>query len=384
MSIHSLPSGGAEKFFTTLARALAPRHELRCYIPSLQAMDAGMLGRLAGIPVLSIPLFTDFGYKVFYKLRQMIISKFPAIDIEARVHQAVLRRVRRRWRFDVVNPHLFSATRYCCETFAQDDVPVIESDHGHYAFLKPKDIPLVQPIFDRLDALICPATANLEFSRRFPWNDRLRRCVIPYGHEKQVPLHDRPAQPDVITLGLVARGVVWKGWKEALAAARLVRERVAQPFRLVFVGAGPCLDEIALGLTAEDRRWIELAGHQQQPEKWIADFDIGLLPTYLPGESLPNSIIEYLAHAVPVIATPVGGIAEMLTTPQGVAGVLVGQEPDGRADVSSLAEAMAALITRHDLRAELSLRAKAAASRYDLDSCVRAYEQMFAELARLN
>lgn len=384
MAIHCLPAGGAEKFFTTLARALAPRHELRCYIPCLQGMDAGMRKRLDGIPVLSVPFFTDFGYKVFYKLRQMTIARFPSIDIEARVHASMLRRLRKRWSFDVVNAHLFSATRFCCETFAQDDVPIIESDHGHYSFLEAKDMPLARSIFDRLNALVCPSRTNLEFSRRFPWNDRLQCCVIPYGHEPQVPPYDRPAQPDVVTLGLVARGVMWKGWKEALAAARLVRERVGRPFRLVFVGAGPCVDEIAMGLTDEERRWIEIAGHQDVPEKWIADFDIGLLPTYLPGESLPNSIIEYLAHGVPVIATPVGGIPEMLTTPLGTAGIFVEQESDGRAGVSSLAEAMTALITQDDLRAELSARAQVAARRYDLDSCVHAYERVMTEVARLN
>ena len=378
MAIHALPAGGAEKFFTTLARALAPRHDVRCYIPCLRAGDPGMIGRLAGIPVVSFPLFNDFGYKVFYKLRQIIIGSFPEIDIEARLHRIMLGRLKRRWRFDVVNTQLFSATRFCCESFAADEVPIIESDHGHYAFLQPKDMPLAQPIFDRLNGLVCPAMANLEFSRRFPWNDRLQRCITPYGYERQVPPHDRPVQPAVITMGLVARGVVWKGWLEALAAARLVRERVAHSFRLVFVGAGSCLDEISRTLTQEERQWIELTGHQDLPETWIANFDIALLPTYLPGESLPNSIIEYLAHGVPVLATAVGGIPEMLATPDGVAGILIEQEPDGKASVPALAEAMIRLITQHELRAELSQRAKVASRRFDLDVCVAAYEQIFA------
>ncbi|OYW74773.1 MAG: hypothetical protein B7Z37_16395 [Verrucomicrobia bacterium 12-59-8] len=383
MAIHSLPAGGAEKFFTTLARALAPRHELCCYIPCLPAGDPGMIQRLSGIPIVSFPLFNHFGYKVFYKLRQMIIARFPWIDIEARLHRFMLGRLQRRWRCDVVNTQLFSATRFCCESFAADTVAIIESDHGHYAFLQPKDMPLAQPIFDRLNGLVCPSMANLEFSRRFPWNARLQRCTIPYGYERQVPPHDRPVQPAVITLGLVARGVIWKGWLEALAAARLVRERVTHPFRLVFVGAGPCIDEIAPTLTQDERQWIELTGHQDLPEKWIADFDIALLPTYLPGESLPNSIIEYLAHGVPVITTGVGGIPEMLATPDGLAGILIEQEPDGKASVPALAEAMTQLINQHELRAELSQRAKVASRRFDLDACIAAYEQAF-EAARLN
>jgi glycosyltransferase involved in cell wall biosynthesis len=342
-----------------------------------------MIGRLAGISIVSIPFFNDFGYKVFYKLRQVIRARFPALDIEARLHGFMLRRLQRRWRFEVVNTQLFSASLFCCESFADEALPIIETDHGHYAFLQSKDLPLAQPIFDRLNGLICPAKANLEFSGRFPWNDRMQRCVIPYGYERQVPPHDRPAQPAIVTIGLVARGVIWKGWLEALAAARLVQKHILHPFRLVFVGAGPCLDEVARILTHEDQQWIELTGHQDLPEKWIADFDIALLPTCLPGESLPNSIIEYLAHGVPVIATAVGGIPEMLATSEGLAGILISQEPDGTASVPALAEAMSALITNHELRAELSQRAKLASNRFDLDKCIAAYEQVF-EAALLN
>ena len=380
MAIHSLQMGGAEKFFTTLARALAPRHNLICYIPCLPAGDPGMIRRLDGIQTLSIPLFTEFGYKVFYKIRQIIIRRFPSIDIEARLHHWVLRRLRRKWPMDVVNTHLFEATRFCCEAFSDESLPIIESDHGHYYFLQPKDQSLASVIFNRLDGLVCPSQANLAFSQGLPWKSRLQKRVAPYGHERTYPIRSRLEKREFISLGLVARGVVWKGWFEALAAARIARTQVDLPIKLIFVGSGPCLDEIASSLSAEDQSWVHLVGQQECPEALISDFDVGLLPTYLPGESLPNSIIEYLAHHVPVIATAVGGIPEMLSTEEGPAGILIPQGSDGRADVQALADALISLIRQPALRLEFSRRAAIAYRPFALDRCISAYERFFDDL----
>jgi glycosyltransferase involved in cell wall biosynthesis len=380
MSIHGLQMGGAEKFFTTLARALASRHDLCCYIPCLASGDSMMIRRLEGIKTISIPVFTKLGYKIFYKLRQMIIGRFPSIDIEASLHRIILRRLRRRWSMDVVNTHLIGASSYCCDAFSGDSVPIIETDHGHYYFPDSAKDLRASTIFNRLDGLACPSLSNLNFSLNLPWKANLQRRVVHYGYEPDIPRRRRISEPECISLGLVARGVIWKGWIEALAAARIAKRNSAMPIKLIFVGSGPCLDEIAQTLSAEDRTWVHLMGQQDRPETLISEFDIGLLPTYLPGESLPNSIIEYLAHQVPVITTAVGGIPEMLDTKDGPAGIFVPQELDGRASVADLSEAMMTLINQPALRTELSRRAGLASHRFDLDHCVAAYEQFFTEL----
>lgn len=379
MTIHGLPRGGAEMFFIRLARALEGRHELALYIPCFASGDEGLRRRLAGLRVVAVPGFTQWGYRVFYKLKQMLVARLPGVDVEAALHQRMLHSLHRRHRFDLVNPHLMEASRFSCQAFRQARVPVVESDHGHYAVVDAARPGAAQAVFDRLDALVCPSAANVALARTFPWKPGFRTFCIPYGYARPAP---GPAVASstggLFTFGLVARGVRYKGWHEAVAAARVVRRETARDFRLLLVGDGPAAREVMAELSPEERAWVEWAGEVDDSAPWIQRMDVGLLPTYLPGESLPNSIIEYLAAGKPVIATPVGGIPEMLATPEGNAGLLVPRAPAGPADVPALAEAMKRFLLEPGLHETFAARTDAAFSRYDMGACVSAYESAFA------
>lgn len=368
MAMHGLPRGGAEKFFVRLARALSTRHELVCYVPCFAGADAAHVAGLQGIDVACIPAFSRFGYKVFYKLNLML----KPLAIESRLHDRLLRRLHQQHRFDVVNPHLMEATRQTCSAFRTTGLPIAESDHGSYAAVDPQHPGPNGIVFERLNALICPTTVNVQKSRRFSWHNGFRTFTIPYGYDRPV-VRETERKDSTFTFGMVARGVPEKGWAEAVAAARLARSRLDQPIRLVLVGEGPAIDELRR-TTSES--WIAFTGHQDQPESIVQHFDVGLLPTYLPEESLPNSIIEYLAAGKPVIATTAGGIPEMV----GDAGLLVPMAANGRASVTELADAMVRLVSEPALRGRLAEHALVASQRYNMDTCVSAYEAAFASL----
>lgn len=371
MAMHSLAMGGAEKFFLNLAHALAEKHEVTCYIPALRCSDAAMLQRLGTLPTHRIAWFTPFTYRVFYKLTLMMQRRFPTFDPESALHTRQLLRLHAQHRFEVVNAHLMPAARQVCTAFEHTALPITKSDHGDTASASPADA----VVFRRLDALICPAEANARKARTYPLRSDCRITTIPYGYRgNAVAVPALPAFAG-LTFGMVARGVADKGWVEAVAATRLVRQRTTQPLRLVLVGAGPCLDELQRDLPAVDREWVIFAGQQSEPERWIQSFDVGLLPTCLAEESLPNSIIEYLACGKPVIATAIGGIAEMT----GKAGRLIPLAANGRADVAALAEAMVSLAD-HERRSELAHHSSAAFRRFDMSTCVQAYQDAFAQV----
>lgn len=369
MAMHGLPRGGAETFFVRLAKALSTRHELICYVPCLPGADTAHTQTLQGINIASIPAFTRLGYKVFYKLNLML----KPLAIEARLHDHLLRQLHRQHRFQVVNPHLMEATRQVCSAYRTTPLPIAESDHGGYAAVDPAHPGPALTVFQRLNALICPTPVNVEKSQRFPWHPGFRTYTIPYGYDRPA-IHPAPRKDSTFTFGLVARGVPEKGWHEAIAAARLLRPRLDKPIRLVLVGAGPAIDSLRATVTEP---WITFTGHQDRPEEFIQQFDVGLLPSYLPEESLPNSIIEYLSASRPVIATPIGGIPAMV----GNAGLLVPLAPDGKASIPALTNAMHRLATEPGLVQHMSAHATTAALQYRMDTCVSAYEAVFASLS---
>ena len=76
--------------------------------------------------------------------------------------------------------------------------------------------------------------------------------------------------------------------------------------------------------------------------------DVFVLPSF--AEGTPKSIIEAMAHGVPVIATTVGGIADVV---DGESGILV---PPG--DSAALADAMLLLARDHKRRVAMGAAAR--------------------------
>ncbi|MCA1636229.1 MAG: glycosyltransferase family 4 protein [Acidobacteria bacterium] len=117
-------------------------------------------------------------------------------------------------------------------------------------------------------------------------------------------------------------------------------------------GVGPQLMQVdarvrELGL----REAFEFVGHYSEPlgrSAFMNSLDVFVLPSF--AEGTPNGIIEAMAHGVPVIATTVGGIPDIL---DGESGILV---PPG--DTAALADAMLLLAGDHARRAAMGAAAK--------------------------
>ena len=154
----------------------------------------------------------------------------------------------------------------------------------------------------------------------------------PYAHIPTVLT--RPGDPlRLIYIGRLARE---KGLYEALQAMRLALE-LGVDSRLTVAGAGPeepRLRRYAAALGIAPR--IAFAGPVFGADKanLLAGADVMLLPSY--AEGLPYALLEAMAAGVPVLATPVGAIPDVVS--HGTHGYLVPVR-DGR----SLAEALALL-----------------------------------------
>ena len=87
---------------------------------------------------------------------------------------------------------------------------------------------------------------------------------------------------------------------------------VAAPVRLVIAGDGPERATIAqaaaaMGLT--DR--VHFAGFLSEPHTWVGLFDMVALSSL--SEQFPVSVVEGMAAGLPIVSTPVGDVAEMVS-----------------------------------------------------------------------
>ena len=110
-------------------------------------------------------------------------------------------------------------------------------------------------------------------------------------------------------------------------------------------------------------------GERSDPQAMLAAADLGVLPSHQEGFS--NSLIEKMAHALPVIATRVGGNSDAVV--DGESGRLVPV-----ADAKALGAAIAALYEDTGLRARMGAAARLRVERlFTLEVCVRRYLNLY-------
>ena len=138
----------------------------------------------------------------------------------------------------------------------------------------------------------------------------LYRPDAPWAHGLD-PRGVLKVPPDVPLIGLVGGFRVMKGHETVVAAAARLAA-AGLPFHLVFIGQGPFAERVrdlvqAAGLA--DR--VSLVGFVDDLPVMMAALDVAL---YAPLESdgMSRVLWEYLASAVPVVATRVGVVPEVL------------------------------------------------------------------------
>jgi glycosyltransferase involved in cell wall biosynthesis len=113
---------------------------------------------------------------------------------------------------------------------------------------------------------------------------------------------------------------------------------------------------------------VRLAGACPDARGALAAYQFAVLPSH--AEGLPNAVLEAMAAGLPVIATAVGGVPDVVV--DGVTGLLVAPRAPGE-----LAAAIERLAADPALRARLGAAARAAAHGYGVTACVERHEAVY-------
>jgi glycosyltransferase involved in cell wall biosynthesis len=172
------------------------------------------------------------------------------------------------------------------------------------------------------------------------------------GHSIDVRRRAPRVRMGTPTIGVAARLEHWKGIDVLFAACA----QLAQPVRVEIFGDGSQRERLeaqaaALGLDAR------FHGAVEDMRVRLDALDAFVLPSRV--ENSPLAIVEAMAHALPVVATRVGGVPELVA--DGQTGLLV--EPD---DPAALARAIARIVDQPDFAAQLG---RAGALRAQREMC---------------
>jgi len=247
-------------------------------------------------------------------------------------------------------------------------------------------------IFDRFFERL-PGFAHRLLTRTFARADRfvvlssqwkdfyMRRCGVP---EQRILVLTNPTslpktlpdrgRRDVVQFLFLGRIGARKGTFDLLRAFRALPSEVRERARLVIAGDGQVEElrtaarDLATYVTVHS--WIDSA----QRDALLLASDVFVLPSY--NEGVPMAMLEAMAHGLPVIATPVGGIPDAVTPD--VEGILV--QPG---DEVALTRALARFIEDEPLRLQCGRAARTRAEQYDVavytQQLLQVYRQLLTE-----
>jgi N-acetyl-alpha-D-glucosaminyl L-malate synthase BshA len=365
--------GGSGIVATELARHLAQRgHEIHVFSSDIpfrlrEAADGVQVHRVTGP---EYPLFREPQYLLALATRIVEVAKERALDI-VHAHYAVPHATAAWMAREMLSASPGSRVPRLVTTLHGTDITLVGSDPSYAAAvafsINRSDAvtavsrslrdstcaafpirPAVHVIYNFLD---CDA-----FQRTF--DPRLRAQLCPPDRYEALLVHMSNFRPV-------------KRVDAVVEIFRRVRERVRA--RLVLAGDGPDASKAQLQIDAHGLRDdVEIIPAQQSVVPLLSVADLFLLPSEQ--ESFGLAALEAMACEVPVVASRVGGLPEVVE--HGVSGFL---HPPG--DLAAMAESAIALLEDPAARRRAGQMARVAAtSRFCANEIVPQYEALYRDL----
>ena len=185
--------------------------------------------------------------------------------------------------------------------------------------------------------------------------------------------------PDAVIVGTVGRLQTVKDQLNLVRAVAIARGQggAGARLRLIIAGDGPQRAEVEAEIAATgigDITW--LAGARSDVPEIMRALDIFALPSQ--AEGISNTILEAMASGLPVVATDVGGNAELVV--EGETGALVpAQDPHAMAQAFLRYTADAALRQSHGAAGRRRVERN-----FSIDNMVARYTRLYEQLLRPN
>lgn len=157
-------------------------------------------------------------------------------------------------------------------------------------------------------------------------------------------------------VGFVGRLASYKGADLLVEAAAILCKK-DQRFCFIIVGEGPQknrLEKLVLQLGLKEK--VTFAGLCKSPQKVITAFDIAVIPSRY--EAFGITAIEFMRMKVPIIASPVGGLPELVQ--HNKTGILL-----NNLNAENIAEAVNKLVQENSLRESLVENAEVFSRKFD-------------------
>ncbi|MEO8288304.1 MAG: glycosyltransferase [Chloroflexota bacterium] len=287
----------------------------------------------------------------------------------------------RREKVDVLHTHLFGSNTLGRLLGRLAGVPVIIA-HEHWSTKARREVTIDRLLYRLSDRILVPSSASKTLVREMERIPARRIDVLYNGvdtaqfaqeYSREEVRAELGIDPGATVIGIVGRLSEEKGGVDNLIRA-VGRLHVANPdLRLLIVGDGPLrssLETVAAAGAAPGV--VHFAGTRTDVARLLGAMDMFVLPSL--NEALPIVLLEAMAAGLPVVATGVGGVPEIVE--DGKTGLLV---PPG--DQQALQAAIARLLDNPLLGKQLAAAGKAnIALNFTIEKMVERLESLYDSL----
>ena len=225
------------------------------------------------------------------------------------------------------------------------------------------------------DLLIKAGIAKNKFERSF---NAVPQCVE--GMVERSEFRRQFAIPEFAFVAvLCSRAIPEKGWRIAIEALLVARALTDQPIWLVLIGDGPNAGELRQFYGSLD--WLIFLGHVDNPARYFNCFDLGVFPSTFSGETFPLFLVECFQAGLPVVATDIGEIPNMVgEVPAKRAGFLVSRDADRLGLVYAVADAVTELRLNGSVYQRMRKNAIEASARFSMTRLAELYLKQFNDV----
>jgi len=352
--------GGSGVVATEIGKALASRgHEVHLLSPSVPPRLQGFEHRVwfHEVTASPYPLFEAEPFSIALASKMADVASHHGLEV-MHAHYAI--------------PHALSAL--LARMALEDKLKVVTTLHGTDITVvgaDPSYLPMVKLAIRASDAV----TAVSEYLRDETYRTfGVNRPIDVIPNFISAPSHDKPDCRSWLApcnANILTHISNFRPVKRVMDVMKVfAKVRAEQPAKLVMVGDGP--DRAEAEAFARDNgleQDVRFTGKQLDVGAVLACSDVFLLPSAT--ESFGLAALEAMAHQVPVVASRVGGLPEVIR--HGVDGYL---EPLG--DIDAMADDVLTLLRDRNLRHTFGQSAQARAlSTFAQDPIIDQYEALY-------
>ena len=405
--INNFDNAGAENFMLRLAKYFSFKgHEIALF--SLLPIEEKHINRVKiifGDTFSSVELigpylpnrFLDF---FLWKINRaaMIVGKLDWRKefIENKTKQKIV-----NFKPDLLNSHLFETDDFFSKNLT---IPHVISMHGPYEYYLYKDsnddgeldqitnatgnkilnnnfIEHAEKVLSKSKNVIYCADKNLEILQHIEISN-LKLEKIYYGYERKEP-SVKNREMTQLNIGMFARGVESKGWDILIAAFLRLEDKYEHITLMLAFSETNYMDYLKLKYVKHEK--IQFLGLIDPIDEFLAAIDLVAFPTYYPGESLPNTIIESLMFDIPVISTQHAEIPNMIKYDGLHAGTIVPiQDVEFDEQVKRFSDAIEKYLINPNFLQEQKENCKIVSNQFEMDTCYNKYLDFFSKVTHQN